>query len=66
MQFWIDRSDPESCLQCLLQQMPVDAVLENITTVTFNPSCAALIAATYPPGPDPITTRSASWVPPLE
>ena len=29
---------------------------------TFIPSCAALIAATYPPGPDPITTKSTSPV----
>jgi hypothetical protein len=28
------------------------------TQVTFMPSCPALIAATYPPGPPPITTRS--------
>ena len=27
---------------------------------TFMPSWAALMAATYPPGPDPITTRSLS------
>ena len=27
---------------------------------TFIPSCAALIDATYPPGPEPITTRSTS------
>ena len=26
----------------------------------FMPSWAALIAATYPPGPEPMTTRSAS------
>ena len=29
---------------------------------TFIPSWAALIAATYPPGPDPITTKSTSPV----
>src|SRR5271156_868190 len=28
------------------------------TTATFNPHCAARIAATYPPGPLPITTKS--------
>src|SRR5580698_6668261 len=28
------------------------------TTATFRPHCAARIAATYPPGPLPITTRS--------
>ena len=27
--------------------------------LTFSPSCAAFMAATYPPGPEPITTRSA-------
>ena len=31
----------------------------NILTRTFIPSCAALIAPTYPPGPEPMTTRSA-------
>ena len=34
-------------------------------TPTCNPSCAALMAATYPPGPLPTTTRSASLCPPL-
>lgn len=28
--------------------------------LTFIPSCAALIDATYPPGPEPMTTRSTS------
>lgn len=28
------------------------------TQVTFSPSCAPLMAATYPPGPPPITTTS--------
>ena len=28
------------------------------TTAVFNPTCAERIAATYPPGPDPITTMS--------
>lgn len=30
--------------------------------IVFIPKCAALIDATYPPGPPPITTRSASKV----
>src|SRR5262245_43416896 len=28
------------------------------THATFKPSCAARIAATYPPGPEPMTTTS--------
>ena len=28
------------------------------THAVFRPSCPALMAATYPPGPPPITTRS--------
>src|SRR5262245_50673399 len=32
------------------------------TTATFRPSCAARIAATYPPVPAPITTTSYSFV----
>lgn len=28
--------------------------------LTLNPSWAALMAVTYPPGPDPMTTKSAS------
>src|ERR1043165_4336787 len=45
------------------------------TTAVFMPSCAARIAATYPPGPPPTITMSKdvsakgslllSWVPPL-
>lgn len=30
-----------------------------IYALTLSPSCAALMAATYPPGPEPITTKSA-------
>src|SRR5262245_94499 len=31
------------------------------TQVTFRPSCAARMAATYPPGPEPIMTRSCCF-----
>src|SRR2546427_2558857 len=31
------------------------------TQAVFSPSCAARIAATYPPGPPPITTTSNVW-----
>jgi hypothetical protein len=30
--------------------------------VVLSPNCAALIAATYPPGPPPITTTSVSSI----
>jgi hypothetical protein len=33
-----------------------------IFAATFIPSWEALMAPTYPPGPDPMTTRSTSWV----
>src|ERR671933_29075 len=32
------------------------------TTATLLPSCAARIAATYPPGPAPRTTTSKCWL----
>src|SRR5512145_375343 len=34
------------------------------TTATRMPSCAPRIAATYPPGPAPITTRSKRFIGP--
>ena len=36
--------------------------LERLDKLTFKPSWAALIAATYPPGPEPITVKSYSSV----
>ena len=40
----------------LRQRPPTTPALS--TTAVFIPTCAARIAATYPPGPDPITTQS--------
>ena len=39
------------------RQVPPRAPLPS-TQATFNPICPALIAATYPPGPPPMTIRS--------
>ena len=44
-------------MQPTLRQVPPNVPLPS-THVTFNPSCAPLMAATYPPGPPPITTTS--------
>jgi len=33
-----------------------------VCVFTFNPNCAPLIAATYPPGPAPITIKSNAFV----
>lgn len=48
-------------MQPTLRHVPPNVSFFSTQTV-FSPNCAALIAATYPPGPDPITTRSASCV----
>src|SRR5262245_5233204 len=42
-----------------IKQVPPSALCFS-TTATFKPSCAALMAATYPPVPAPITTTSNS------
>src|SRR6185437_16328580 len=46
-------------MQPQLRQMPPRC--SRSTTAVFIPSCAARIAATYPPGPPPSTIRSNSW-----
>ncbi len=43
-------------MQPTLRQVP-PSVGRFSTTATFMPSCAALMAATYPPGPPPMTMR---------
>jgi len=43
-------------IQPQLRQIPPS--LSRSMMATFKPSCAALIAATYPPGPEPMTVRS--------
>src|SRR6185295_8035293 len=44
-------------MQPTLRQVP-PSVARFSTHATFNPSCAALIAHTYPPGPDPMMMTS--------
>ena len=44
-------------MQPMLRQVPPSVAFFS-TTAVFRPSCAALMAQTYPPGPDPITTTS--------
>ncbi|KOX75085.1 hypothetical protein WN51_13392 [Melipona quadrifasciata] len=48
-------------MQPTFKQVPPNVSPFSIQTV-FIPNCAPLIDATYPPGPPPITTRSASIV----
>ncbi len=47
-------------MQPQMRQVPPSAFWRS-TTATFNPSCAARMAATYPPVPAPITTTSYSF-----
>ena len=46
-------------MQPTLRHVPPNVPLDSIHAV-FNPSWAALIAPTYPPGPPPITKKSNS------
>ena len=48
-------------IQPIFKQVP-PSVCSFSTHATFMPSCAALIAATYPPGPAPITIKSKSAI----
>lgn len=43
-----------------MQHFPCHFKTAHVFVQTFIPSWAALMDATYPPGPDPITTRSTS------
>src|SRR5688500_13632283 len=51
-------------MQPQIKQVPPSAFCFS-TTATLRPSCAARIAATYPPVPAPITTTSNSLAKPL-
>src|SRR5262249_21786393 len=58
---WENSSEESSSallgMQPTLRQVP-PRISYFSTQATFMPSCAARIAAVYPPGPDPMTTRS--------
>ena len=53
----LDGSTGEKRKHPTFKQVPPRAPLDS-TQAVFKPSCAALIAHTYPPGPPPITKRS--------
>mmetsp|Transcript_4127 Transcript_4127/g.12887 ORF Transcript_4127/g.12887 Transcript_4127/m.12887 type:complete len:224 (+) Transcript_4127:1413-2084(+) len=54
---WLECSSALEGMQPTLRHVP-PSVPRPSTHAVFSPSCAALMAATYPPGPPPTTTTS--------
>src|SRR3990167_8525926 len=53
-------------MQPTFRQVPPRAILPSLSwyfsiQAVFRPSCAALMAATYPPGPPPLTAPANFW-----